>query len=257
MAGDTRVHGRAGVPARPLRATAPSASADTSTYRNLSLAGLRAYRASLVAEESRVSYWRRLISVRLDVVRAGAPETVDGPALVALLHEQRGAGGRAAMITILPDDDVPPLPDLGRLWATDPTGDPTRDADLARLLASAEAQLSAYRRSLHRRLSAATAELVRRYTEDPTLCLSALPGVPAQRRAADDAAPRAAGVPAAAPGAAPDGGTAAARVAERRAALRARVAGGRGDGTGREDATRATGRLFRPAAPAAGHPARR
>jgi hypothetical protein len=39
----------------------------------------------------------------------------------------------------------------------------------------AEAQLSAYRNALHRRIGEATGELIARYREQPTLCLSALP----------------------------------------------------------------------------------
>ena len=161
---------------RPRRAGADvAAPADPAGFVHLSLPGLRAYRAALVAEESRVSYWRRLISVRLDLVRAGAGQGVSTERLVSLLHERRGPSTRAALVTVQPDDFVPPLPDLAALWATPPSGDPAQDAALARRLASSEAQLSAYRSSLHRRLSAATEELVRRLTAQPSLSLGALP----------------------------------------------------------------------------------
>jgi hypothetical protein len=46
---------------------------------------------------------------------------------------------------------------------------------LAHDLSKAEAQLSAYRTALHKRLSSATGELIARYREQPELCLSALP----------------------------------------------------------------------------------
>ena len=36
-------------------------------------------------------------------------------------------------------------------------------------------QLSAYRTALHKRLAGATGELIARYREQPTLCLTALP----------------------------------------------------------------------------------
>ena len=39
-------------------------------FAHLSLDGLRAYRRALTTEEGRVSYWRRIIQARLDVVRA-------------------------------------------------------------------------------------------------------------------------------------------------------------------------------------------
>ena len=42
-------------------------------------------------------------------------------------------------------------------------------------LANAEHELSAYRRSLHARLDAATGELISRYREEPSLALYALP----------------------------------------------------------------------------------
>jgi hypothetical protein len=39
----------------------------------------------------------------------------------------------------------------------------------------AEAQLSAYRSALHRRIGEATGELIARYREQPDLCLAVLP----------------------------------------------------------------------------------
>jgi hypothetical protein len=77
---------------------------------------------------------------------------------------------------VLALDDVPPLPSLGELWdrqvaPSDAAGTAALDKDL-RL---AEAQLSAYRSALHRRIGEATGELIARYREQPELCLSALP----------------------------------------------------------------------------------
>ena len=59
---------------------------------------------------------------------------------------------------------------------------------LANELADAEKQLSEYRSVLHQRLSAATGELIARYRDEPTLCLSALP-MPPVRRAPQQATP--------------------------------------------------------------------
>ena len=84
----------------------------------------------------------------------------------------------------MPVDDIPPLPDLAGLW--DRIVDPSDTAGMAALeedLAGAERQLSDYRSDLHRRIGAATSELIARYREEPSLCLTALPLRP-ERRAA-------------------------------------------------------------------------
>lgn len=146
-------------------------------FAHLSLDGLRAYRRALSTEEGRVSYWRRIIQARLDVVRAaegGTVTTVDN--LRGVFAEARVDSGRKALLTVVPVDDIPPLPDLVDLWACEPVvGDVEHNRVLARDLSKAEAQLSAYRTALHKRLSAATGELIARYREQPDLCLSALP----------------------------------------------------------------------------------
>jgi outer membrane protein TolC len=68
------------------------------------------------------------------------------------------------------------LPHLESLWDRDRVeGDEAHNATLAADLVKAEAQLSAYRAALHRRLGSATTELIARYREEPTLCVSALP----------------------------------------------------------------------------------
>ena len=69
--------------------------------------------------------------------------------------------------------------------ATDGALDPAdaeAAADLEQSLAAAERQLSDYRNALHRRISEATGELIARYRESPSLCLSALP-LPPERPA--------------------------------------------------------------------------
>src|SRR3954466_3364510 len=152
-------------------------------FAHLSLDGLRAYRRALGTEESRVSYWRRIIQARLDLVRAAEAGTTARPEnLRGVFAEARVDNGRRALLTVVPVDDMPPLPDLVELWAREPIlDDNDHNHDLARDLAKAEAQLSAYRTALHKRLASATGELIARYREQPTLCLSALP---AQRQVA-------------------------------------------------------------------------
>src|SRR4051812_12592755 len=95
--------------------TVPERSAD---FAHLSLHGLRAYRRALTAEEGRVSYWRRIIQARLDLVRlseSGAPTTSDN--LRGVFTDARVDSGRRALQDVLPVDDMPPLPDLAELWA--------------------------------------------------------------------------------------------------------------------------------------------
>jgi hypothetical protein len=155
--------------ARPV----PERSAE---FAGLSLEGLREYRKTLTTEEAKVSYWRRIIQARLDTVRAGALGGTDGAYLRPVLTDSRVAGSRNALLEVLPVDDIPPLPSLAELWdrrvdENDAEAMVALEADLD----VAEQQLSTYRRALHQRIGAATGELIARYRETPTLCLSALP----------------------------------------------------------------------------------
>lgn len=153
-------------------------------FAHLSLEALRTYRTALTHEESRVSYWRRIVQARLDVVRAGE----DGSGLNHLrevLVQAQSGHGRTALVDVVPIDDVPPLPDLAELWDRIPVpGDTEGNAELEASLADAEERLSAYRAALHRRLAGATQELVARYKDEPTLALLALPLRPETRRRA-------------------------------------------------------------------------
>jgi len=178
------VTGRRAARPRPARRPVPELSDD---YGHLTLEALRAYRAALQAEEGRVSYWRRILQARLDVVGQGRTHggagTLDAASLRPVLTEQRVSFGRTALVEVLPVDDIPPLPALGELWerCVEPS-DAAGLTTLARDLTTAEQQLSEYRSALHRRLADATSELMARYRHEPGLCLSALP-LPAPRRA--------------------------------------------------------------------------
>lgn len=152
----------------------------TDDLAHLDLAGLRVYREALATEEGRVSYWRRILQARLDLLRAddgGGGLSVSAASRV--LSGPTVGSGRKALLSIVPRDDMPPLPNLEVLWRAEP-GRLDR-AQLARIeaeLAEAEKALSAYRAALHQRIDAATGELIARYREDPTLCLTALPTAP-------------------------------------------------------------------------------
>lgn len=146
-------------------------------FAHLSLPALRSYRQALAAEENKVSYWRRLVQARMDLIdMTGADDTVRLQRLRTALADSRVGLGRQALVEIVPIDDAPPLPDLESLWAREVgPDDRDRGTDLRKELSFAELQLSAYRAALHRRLSKATGELIARYREDPHLALIALP----------------------------------------------------------------------------------
>lgn len=154
-------------------------------FAHLPLVGLRQYRRALTQEESRVSYWRRIIQARLDMVRASETGHPSVDMLRPMLVEARVSRGRQALIEVVPIEDIPPLPNLEDLWDRDVVpGDDEHNAALVRDLVRAEAQLSAYRTALHRRLGLATSELIARYRENPAQCLSALP-LPPERATRD------------------------------------------------------------------------
>lgn len=168
-----------GPPTAPLRA--PSAVVPPAPLRNpelahLDLGRLRSYRKALLGEELRVSYWRRLVQARRDLLRigVGGDDLVD---LRAALTEVRASTNRKAMLTLHPEEAMPVLPHLPALWAS--LAEPGQRVEALKRLASAESVLSSYREALHKRLDRATAELVARYREDPLQCLCALPQVPA------------------------------------------------------------------------------
>jgi hypothetical protein len=147
-------------------------------YAHLSIDALREYRRALSDEEHRVSYWRRILQARLDLVVHGTTSPgVDHQRLTPLLTTERVGAGRRALSSVVQDDgDIPPLPLLEELWerrvgADDVAGRASFEDDLR----SAERQLSAYRAALHDRIGQATGELIARYRESPALCLTVLP----------------------------------------------------------------------------------
>jgi hypothetical protein len=156
----------------------PVEGSPSSTVAEMTLAQLRRHRSELREEEHRISYWRRLVQARLDMVAAG--RTFNGsltPRQIAVALDDGGRRReRLAVLVLAAGGDVPELPELARLWATPlaPGGDES-DAATIGGLAEAEAQLSTYRSVVHRLLDEATAELIRRYAADPTACLDVLP----------------------------------------------------------------------------------
>ena len=141
---------------------------------HLELSALRVYRQDLLTEESRVSYWRRILQARLDTTVGRSDERTPAPKLKSVLSQHQESGRRLAVHTVHDAVGVPPLPDLTVLWESGAAGNAADDDMLVRL-AAAEVELSAYRRALHERLDDATSELIARYREQPALALCALP----------------------------------------------------------------------------------
>jgi hypothetical protein len=140
---------------------------------HLTLAELRALRAELSAEECRVSYWRRLVQARADVLRLSRDLSVER--LREVLTSQQVVPGRTAFLTATGEDLLPPLPGLEAVWqVVDPQDEDARSMLLETLVAM-DGQLSKYRRTLHERIDSATRDLVARYAREPRLCLLALP----------------------------------------------------------------------------------
>jgi hypothetical protein len=160
-------------------ATAPRASWSkpqrSPELAHMSLDRLRAYRRTLLQEELRTSYWRRLLQGRRDLLRADSrPGDLAG--VNRVLADEGAGSGRQAIMMLHPEGGMPILPRLPELWASGLADDSDEArAQLFAGLANAENVLSSYREALHRRLDRATADLVARYAEDPTLCFVALP----------------------------------------------------------------------------------
>src|ERR1700712_4849564 len=116
-----RASERAAERARAIR-TVPLRSSE---FDHLTLETLRGYRTALSAEEGRVSYWRRIMQARLDVVRAtsaGAP-AVDN--LRDVLADVRVTTTRRVLIEMVgaPNGELTELPDLSSLWSREVDGD--------------------------------------------------------------------------------------------------------------------------------------
>ena len=169
---------------KAARAAQPPPERDSS-YDGLSLPDLRQARTDLGNEETRVSYWRRIIQARLDVVLS---ESADGDRVADLrrvLTDARSSVHRLAHIDVRPVDDVPPLPDLAEIWSRQvDRSDPVAFAKLEADLTAAEKELSTYRHELHRRIDLVTNELIARYREQPLLALQILPDDPLHRHEA-------------------------------------------------------------------------
>ena len=141
---------------------------------HMNLARLRTYRRTLLEEELRASYWRRLLQARRDLLRANTAPG-DRIALTEALTEQRG-----------PRPASNPLPaprrrDAGPAAPAGPVGQRSRRDDrrgASRRCSPGSPPPRASCPPTGRRCTsvstAPTSELVARYHEDPSACLVAL-----------------------------------------------------------------------------------
>jgi hypothetical protein len=142
----------------------------------LTLGALRSYRRLAREEEERVSYWRRLVQSRLDLLdRSAELDEVPMRTLVRSLGPTGTGSRRQQLLNVAAHDELPGLPRLYDVWtaAVDPH-DVVEASRLRAALEEAEGQLSAYRSALHARIDSSTEELVRRYQADPSLALELL-----------------------------------------------------------------------------------
>lgn len=146
------------------------------SWGGLSLDDLRLYRRRLAEEEEKVSYWRRLVHARIDVLEAEAhherPLRLDE--LIRVLGDTGTGRTRTALVNVRAAEDLPELPVLADMWVTelDPHDTEAVAGAISRLR-DAESQLTDYRRALHERLDEATAELIARYHANPVDALVA------------------------------------------------------------------------------------
>lgn len=147
---------------------------------SLELADVRSRRAAAGALEDSISYVRRVIQVRLDILgtelahRRSGGSPADSRELVArlpqILAERGGASGQtqAPRDLLFPDVDaalvtaVDDVVTTAQLASVDQVDDESL-ADLVDRLEVLEGEVSATRHALHERLDALQGEIVRRY----------------------------------------------------------------------------------------------
>lgn len=143
----------------------------------LTLDQLRRYRAGLTAEEDRVSYWRRLVHARLDILEAGAQsdDVLTVEQLTRVLGDTGTGQVRRVLMSVRPEEPLPDLPVLSTMWVQEVDPHDVEQVETAvSLLREAERTLTDYRRALHARIDEATGELIVRYRADPASALTAL-----------------------------------------------------------------------------------
>lgn len=145
-------------------------------YDHMTIDDLRRLRRTLSEDEGRVSYWRRIVQAKIDLIRDGSPRpgtTIEG--LNRVLGEHLGMPRRIAYLPVQPVEGEAPLPELPWLWQHLANPDMADNDALLSALGLAETELSAHRRELHDQIDLVTGQLIARYREDPSMALTALP----------------------------------------------------------------------------------
>jgi Mg2+ and Co2+ transporter CorA len=147
--------------------------------QSLPIGDIRAMRDEVRAIEDRVSYLRRIIQGRLDIVAADLRRRSEGGSPIDLgtlieqlpdiLSDKGGTGGPGRLPSgLIPPEDAGLTTQIDRVAGPDLLGhlDELSDdevADLARNIGELERRTSAARRGLFGRIDALNAELARRY----------------------------------------------------------------------------------------------
>lgn len=142
------------------------------SFTGMTVETLREWRERTLHEETVISYWRRLIQGRLDVLTehttTGQPLTPEDLSRVLARH-QVVSRGKITNVGVTPTGvpDLPDLPaaDLVALWEEVPDGDTV--TDLIDRLRAVETILGDRRAHLHDLLDSSAKELATRYVDDP------------------------------------------------------------------------------------------
>lgn len=139
-------------------------------FTQMDVQDLRAWRAHTIHVETLVSYWRRLIQGRLDVLDKATSGQLNTEELTQVLAQHamvsRGKINHVgATPTGVPDLPGMPANDLVGLWEEVPTVDTV--TLLRDRLTRAEAALGDYRITLHGLLDRSAKELAARYLDKP------------------------------------------------------------------------------------------
>ena len=103
-------------------------------------------RHGLKKEEGSVSYWRRILQARLDLMRRDADgRRVSVPQLAEVLVDAQASHRRVAALGIETAETLPPLPNLAELWTRPVPADDQEREELIEGLREAEHSLSQYR----------------------------------------------------------------------------------------------------------------
>lgn len=159
-------------PAVAFRGTRPAPERHQD-FDHLALDELRAYREKLAQEETRASYGRRVLQIILADLREGRGAEATRSALHRALDLE---AGRSALLERVPAGGLPQI--SARVRRLDATASGVEPASALAALAATDRQLGEYQEAVRVRVAAATAELIARYRERPTLAVRALPLTP-------------------------------------------------------------------------------